>query len=98
MRDQQEHGAGGRLFEPLQERIGGAEGHVLGRMDERHAQPAAVRFDVQEVGNAAHLLDFDLGARLGSQEFKNWVDNELNGYTDLATIPVTSRSLLNLDE
>lgn len=28
-----------------------------------------------------------LGARLGSREFKEWVDHELNGYPDLESIP-----------
>src|SRR5689334_21138636 len=34
-------------------------------MDEGHAQAAAVRAQVEEVGDGADLLDLDLGARLG---------------------------------
>ena len=64
MRHQDEDGAGRRLLEALEERVGGVLVHVFGRMNERDAQPAAVRADVQEVRELAHLLDLDLDARL----------------------------------
>src|SRR5688572_4471827 len=64
MRDEDEYRSGWRLFQSLEQRVGGVLVHVLGRVHESHAQPAAVRPDVEEIGELAHLVDLDFDAGL----------------------------------
>src|SRR2546426_1915727 len=52
-----------RLFERLQQRVRRIDVHSLSRVDQRDAQAAAVRADVEEIGQLAHLVDLDLEAR-----------------------------------
>src|SRR5207249_399291 len=62
--NQDEDGAGGRFLEALEERIGRVGVEILGGMDKRDAQGAAMRADVQKARELAHLLDEDVEARL----------------------------------
>ena len=63
MRHEKKYCAGRRLFERLEQRVRRIDVHFLGGMDERDAQAAAVRADVEEIGQLAHLSDLDLEAR-----------------------------------
>jgi hypothetical protein len=40
VRDQQQHGAGGRFLQQLQERVGGVRVHLVGGIDDHHPPPA----------------------------------------------------------
>src|SRR5689334_18431585 len=64
VRDEDKDGPERWLLQAFQERVSGIRIEVLGGMDERDAQGAAVRAQVEEVGEGAHLLHRDDDARL----------------------------------
>src|SRR5205823_4351695 len=66
VRHEKKYRARRRLFERLQQRVRRIDVHFLSRMDQRDAQAAAVRADVEEIGQLAHLVDLDLEARLAA--------------------------------
>ncbi len=59
--DQQDRDALGRLLQKLQQRIGGRDVHLVGRVHDGHAPPSVGRGEGEEGLHPPHLLDGDLG-------------------------------------
>ena len=79
--DQQQQGAGRRLLEDLQQRVGGVAVHLVGAVDDDDPPAAPRRRQAQEAAELAHVVDDDLAAQPPASRIIGALDRQQVGMT-----------------